>query len=118
MLPSSVGMIPVEIDHVVRFVVEGFVPETLDEIVVDEPLDIMASGRNSEDRYRLFERDRGVQPRQLTAKLGEAFASLVASLQIELSEVLADMGIAELTRRAHLLVDIEEKLAARRHFAV
>ena len=60
MLPSVVRMIPIEIDHVVGFVIERIVPEAFHEVVIEQPLHVMDTGRNAKNRNGLFQRYRRI----------------------------------------------------------
>src|SRR5580704_5739271 len=111
-LPGVMRVIPVEIDHVVDFKIESVVPEAFDEPVVDQALHIVRSGRDVQDVDGLGQRDLGIEAAELTPELGKGPAGRIAFLGRHLGEVPADILIAELTRGPHLLVDVEEKLAA------
>src|SRR5262249_20202827 len=66
-LPGVMRMIPIEIDHVVGLIVEGLVPEALEKIVINEPLDIVRTSRDIQDGDRLGEANLGVEARELPA---------------------------------------------------
>src|SRR5580704_18409363 len=102
-------MIPIEIDHVVRFVVECFIPEAFDKVVVDKALHIVSACGNAQCRYGFVQSEFGIEIRQFTAKVSYRFASLVAVFRIELHKMLSDVGIGKLTGGTHLFVEVKEK---------
>src|SRR5579871_5018028 len=116
-LPGVVRVIPVEIHHVVRFEIERFIPETLEEVVVEQSLNVVLAGRDAESRHALLQLDLRVEPRQLPAQFREPFAGKVARLGGELHEFAAQVLIGELAGSAHLSIDIEEELPSRLHLA-
>src|SRR5262249_40735398 len=69
MLPSILWMIPIKIDHIVRFKIESIIPKTFNEVVVHQPLHVVSARGNTEDLNGLLQRDGRVQPRQLASHL-------------------------------------------------
>src|SRR5262249_56888788 len=53
MLPSILRIIPIEIDHIVRFKIECIIPITFDEVVVDQPLNVVRSEEHTSELQSL-----------------------------------------------------------------
>ena len=81
MLPSVLWIIPIEIDHIVRFKIECIIPITFDEVIVDQPLNVVSARGNAEDLDGLLQRDGRVQLRQLASHLSKASARLQTSFR-------------------------------------
>src|SRR2546430_2608816 len=72
----------------------------------------MGAYRNAEDIDGPRERDRCLEPAQLAPELSHSLAGRVALVRWQFAEALTNVSVAELSRRAHFLVDVKEELAA------
>src|SRR5262249_45431332 len=118
MLPSILWMIPVKIDHIVRFQIECVIPEAFDEIVVNEPLNVVRAGGNAEDLDRLLQRDGRGQPSQLASHFGSCPTFFQTSFRRQLAKFSSNVVVADLPGCAHFFVKVKEKLASWAELAI
>src|SRR5262249_16417609 len=81
MLPCIVRIIPIEVDHVIRFKIEGFVPKALNEVIIQKPLDVVRAGRNAEDLDGLCQRNRRIEAAQFASHFGQRPANFEARVR-------------------------------------